>query len=171
VVYVALSSQYAAVATIEGSLYLYSKLGRRLCTPLALSSPAAMVILRDANLLVLQQNVQVQVWNLAALKSTFGPISFTHLLEGTKLEKCNLTQHGLPIIQVASGCSYTFNTAMQSWARVSDPFLAQLDFKVFFAYFIKTKVFFHDRSICPNPTSPLPASCRRCSRHGRSSSR
>ncbi|ODQ78211.1 hypothetical protein BABINDRAFT_162875, partial [Babjeviella inositovora NRRL Y-12698] len=125
-----------AVATADGSVYVYSDGGRRLLPPLVLGAPLAFLESRKDFLMAVTCVGEVYVWDVRARAAAFEPASLFAILDATaragedglsrteNITLCSVSAAGVPVVTLSNGNGYLYNKDMCTWCTVSDSWWA-----------------------------------------------
>ncbi|KAA8898251.1 hypothetical protein TRICI_006619 [Trichomonascus ciferrii] len=121
-----------AVATEDGSIYIYSPNGRRLMPCIVLGSSLTFLESQGAYLLAITSTGMMHIWNITEQCAVHAPVSLAPILDnGTKymengvtrapsVTQCGVTETGHAVLTLSNGAGFTYNSAMLSWHRISD---------------------------------------------------
>lgn len=118
-------SKYLACIVCEDStLSVFTMMGRRLYSPIILSSPPSRLACNDYFVMVITSRASVSVWDMQHLKVMVKDELLLPIMQGgpTDITICStcLTIGGAPMITLSTGKSYIFSCEMSSWMLVSD---------------------------------------------------
>ncbi|KAK4047227.1 HIR complex subunit [Microbotryomycetes sp. JL201] len=128
VVLVAGSASFAAAATEEGTLVIYSPTGRRLLPTLVLDSPCSFLTAEGPYLMAITSYGTMHVWSTTTKKALFPPLSITSLLTASAtnavphptITTSSLLPNGSPLIALSSGSTHTYDVNLYAWSVVCD---------------------------------------------------
>jgi protein HIRA/HIR1 len=121
-----------AVATEDGSIYIYSPNGRRLMPCIVLGSSLTFLESQGPYLLAITSTGMMHIWNIEEQRALHTPASLAPILDnGTKymengivrapsVTQCGVTETGHAVLTLSNGAGFTYNSAMLSWHRISD---------------------------------------------------
>ncbi|OSX63696.1 hypothetical protein POSPLADRAFT_1065767 [Postia placenta MAD-698-R-SB12] len=119
---------FCAVATQDGSVNVYSHTGRRLMPTLAIGS-ACSSLSGSKNFLMLLTSIGIlHVWNAKKQVAVFPPTSVLPILgssPNTTLVSATVRSNGAPVLQLSTGVSFSWDAALSSWIKLSDPWWAE----------------------------------------------
>ncbi|XP_067127608.1 protein HIRA [Centruroides vittatus] len=118
-------SKYLACIVCEDStLSVFTTMGRRLYSPIILSSSPSRLACNDYFVMVITSRASVSVWDMQHLKVMVKDELLLPIMQGgpTDITICStcLTVGGAPMITLSTGKSYIFSSEMSSWMLVSD---------------------------------------------------
>lgn len=125
-------SDFWAVATEDGVIYLYSPTGRRLMPSIVLGASVTFLESQGAHLLAITSTGIMQVWNVKQQRAMHGPVSVAPILDSASkysdngvlrapsITQCGVTASGKVVITLSNGQGYTYHHDMQSWHRISE---------------------------------------------------
>ncbi|PVU98278.1 hypothetical protein BB559_001696 [Furculomyces boomerangus] len=127
-----------AASCYDNSVHLFSLSGSRMCPPLMMDSPACILGTEGKYCYVVTSNCLVSVWDTARLECIIQGVSLSSLIESKvddgyqnskatetqeelSITKISVTESGMPIVVVSSGCCYVYSKKMKTWMRISNP--------------------------------------------------
>lgn len=129
-------SQVWSVSTSDGQIIVYSKLsGKRLLPPLVLGAPLSFLESFDKYLMAVTCVGELFVWDLESKTATIN----THLTpllnlasknkadaisRSENITMCSVTRSGIPIVTLANGSGYLFNTQLETWQTITESWWA-----------------------------------------------
>ncbi|KAH9887241.1 WD40 repeat-like protein [Cubamyces lactineus] len=124
----AATSAFCAVAMQDGSVNVYSHTGRRLMPALSLGVPCHTLTGSKHTLMLLTVSGMLYVWDVKNQAAKFSPTSINPILAPSP----NLTilsavvrPNGAPVIQLSDGVAHTFDPALLTWTKLSEPWWAE----------------------------------------------
>ncbi|KAG6821105.1 hypothetical protein H0H93_006444 [Arthromyces matolae] len=113
---------YCAVATLDGSVNIYSPTGRRFMSALALGSPAAFMEANKDALLVITTAGQLYSWNMKKQTAFFPPLSVGSLLSSLNhtITAVSIRPNGAPIINCSNGVVYSYDPQLLTFVKLSE---------------------------------------------------
>jgi protein HIRA/HIR1 len=138
VVALAGNAQFAAAATADGSLQVYTPAGRRALPALALGAPAVHLAAQGLRLAAVAASGTLWVWQLSpglaggadgqggscVLRASVLPA----LTPSAGLAALRMAACGAPLAVRTDGAALLYSTALQAWARVADASFLRSDF-------------------------------------------
>lgn len=116
------NSFVACVACKDCTLNVFSMGGgRRICPPIALDSFASVLRCSGVHVMVITSNGSVSVWNFKSFTAILKNESVSSLLANGHLliEKCTLTDQGLPVLSFSNGLTFTFKVELGCWTQLA----------------------------------------------------
>lgn len=117
------TNRYLVCATCDDeTLSLVSLTGRRMCPKLALGSKAAVLKCNGGYVLTITTKALLSVWDATKLKSVLRNENLSHVIPDklTKIDSCQISDRGVPIISLSNGRSYTYSLDLACWLLVAD---------------------------------------------------
>ena len=126
------SQHFWAAACEDGSVYVWTPMGRRLLNAILLESQPVILECQSDWLLCLTAVGMCRVWNLKTLTSPHPPISLApvmdmavqslvdHTLRGPAITSARLNSEGRIVVTLTNGEGYTYNPAVFEWQRLSE---------------------------------------------------
>ncbi|SCV06143.1 LANO_0H23046g1_1 [Lachancea nothofagi CBS 11611] len=120
----------------DGTIYVYSDLGRKLLPPLIMGVPCSFLEACGNFLLCVTSAGQLYCWNIETSKLHFPPSSVYPLLSPTvrfsddvltraeNITMFSLTSNGVPIVTLSNGDGYMFDKEMETWMLINDSWWA-----------------------------------------------
>jgi len=133
-VVLAAASTFCAVGMLDGTLNLYSPTGRRLMPTLTLDGTATLLSAAKSSLVAITSNGMLYSWDVKKTRANFAPTSVRPLLlspnssaGGTTVTIASLVArpNGSPIVCVTSGVTYSFDSNLCSFVKLSEPWWAE----------------------------------------------
>ncbi|KAI0659408.1 WD40 repeat-like protein [Cubamyces menziesii] len=122
------TSAFCAVAMQDGSVNVYSHTGRRLMPALSLGVPCHTLTGSKHTLMLLTVSGMLYVWDVRNQAAKFSPTSINPILAPSP----NLTiisavvrPNGAPVIQLSDGVAHTYDPALLTWTKLSEPWWAE----------------------------------------------
>lgn len=125
-----------AVATEDGTLYVYSQTGRRLISGMTLGCPLSFLEAQGQYLMAVTCTGLLYMWDIDSLAAAHGPVSIAPLLDnelnasedglvkGPSITQCGVTSKGKALITLSNGDGFIYNDKMLTWLRVSEAWWA-----------------------------------------------
>lgn len=125
-----------AVSTEDGTIYIYSPMGRRIMPCITLGCSISFLESQGQYLLAITSVGLVYIWNIAQQKAIVANISLAPVLDtGSKYQENGLVQaasitqagvsdKGCVFLTLTNGQGYTFNADMQVWQRITESWWA-----------------------------------------------
>jgi protein HIRA/HIR1 len=125
------NEHWCAVGCTDGTIYLFSKTGRRLAPPLALPSRIALLKANNfKHLMCMACDLTVRVWDVVGLQSListkFDPILSAGASD-LKIDTADLSPAGQPIIRLSTMEGFAWSSSLACWMRVVDNQFPQAD--------------------------------------------
>ncbi|KAG6914965.1 hypothetical protein DXG01_014188 [Tephrocybe rancida] len=114
---------FCAVATLDGSVTVYSHTGRRFMPTFALGTPAAFMEANKQALLVITETGQLYSWNIQKQASFFPPLSVAPLLLSSlnhTIVSASVRPNGSPVVHCSNGVAYSYDPALLTWVKLSE---------------------------------------------------
>ncbi|KAG6828889.1 hypothetical protein H0H87_000477 [Tephrocybe sp. NHM501043] len=114
---------FCAVATMDGSVTVYSHTGRRCMPTLALGTPAAFMDANKHALLIITETSQLYSWNIKTQTSFFPPLSIAALLLSSPnhtVVSASIRPNGAPVINCSNGVVYSYDPSLLAWVKLSE---------------------------------------------------
>ncbi|KAG5721434.1 Protein HIR1 [Termitomyces sp. T112] len=113
---------FCAVATLDGSVNIYSYTGRRFMPSFALGAPAAFMEATKHALLIITTTGQLYSWNIKKQSSFFSPPSVAPLLPSPNhtITAVSIRSNGAPVINCSNGVVYSYDPALLTWIKLSE---------------------------------------------------
>ncbi|KAL5017440.1 hypothetical protein ScPMuIL_007029 [Solemya velum] len=116
---VAGSSHIFCVACEDGTLSVFSAKGRKLFPSLVLCSRISILEVTGYHVMAITQKGNIFVWNMQTKQAVIQNESLSGILSAnTKLEKCSLTNAGIPVLSLSTHKSYIFSMDLACWVLV-----------------------------------------------------
>lgn len=121
-----------AVATEDGSIYIYSPNGRRLMPSIVLGSSLTFLESQGPYLLAITSTGMMHIWNIDEQRALHAPVSLAPILDNStkymengvtrapSVTQCGVTETGHAVLTLSNGAGFTYNSSMLSWHRISD---------------------------------------------------
>lgn len=125
-----------AVATEDGTIYVYSPSGRRLIPGIVLGSPLAFLESQGQYLMAITSTGILHVWNICNNSAVHEAVPIASLLDSTlsssdegvvqgpSITLCGVTSKGKAVVTLSNGDGFIYNDKMKSWFRISEPWWA-----------------------------------------------
>lgn len=125
-----------AVATEDGTLYLYSPNGRKLMPGIVLGCPLSFLESQGTYLMAVTCTGLLYVWDVSRLTAVQSSISIAPILDneltssedglvkGPSITQCGVTSQGKAIITLSNGDGFIYNEKMLTWLRISEAWWA-----------------------------------------------
>jgi len=117
------NSNFSAVGCSDGSLYIYSPMGRYLFPCIVLGEPLSILECnKTSHLMAITCSGTVSVWDLIVQHTIVKSVSVHSLISQPNLtiRRAKLMENGIPLITFSNGSSFAFHTDLQLWMRISD---------------------------------------------------
>lgn len=123
--------QFWALATMDGTIIVYSASGKRLLPTMVLGVPISFLECKGRYLMAVTCIGELYVWDICSRKIHFRPVLLYSLLEpgskyledviskGDNLTMCSITASGVPIVTLSNGNGYMYDRDMETWCLVS----------------------------------------------------
>lgn len=128
--------KFWAVATEDGSIYVYSPQGRRLLPALVVGAALSFLESADKYLMAVSSVGLVYVWDVDARRAKHAPVSLAPvldtstrfaedgLLRAPKITHAAVSYEGRVAVSLSNGESFLYDTEMGVWERVSEAWWA-----------------------------------------------
>lgn len=125
-----------AVATEDGTIYVYSPGGRKIIPGMVLGSPVAFLEHQGQFLMAVTSSGDVHVWDICNLNAVGEIVSIVPLLDSSMSERddrslkgptvtlCGVSSKGKPVITLTNGEGFIYDDNMKNWLRISEPWWA-----------------------------------------------
>ncbi|MGH0145761.1 UNVERIFIED_CONTAM: hypothetical protein FKN15_034721 [Acipenser sinensis] len=116
------SSDVIGVACEDRTLSVFSACGRRLLPAILLQAPMSTLHCSGCYVMALTACATLSVWDVQKQSVLVKNESLQIILSGTDttVSQSLLTQHGVPVVSLASGKSYCFNSSLGTWNLIAD---------------------------------------------------
>ncbi|MGH0172462.1 UNVERIFIED_CONTAM: hypothetical protein FKN15_071509, partial [Acipenser sinensis] len=110
------------VACEDRTLSVFSVCGRRLLPAILLQAPMSTLHCSGCYVMALTACATLSVWDVQKQSVLVKNESLQIILSGTDttVSQSLLTQHGVPVVSLASGKSYCFNSSLGTWNLIAD---------------------------------------------------
>ncbi|KZT68397.1 histone transcription regulator 1 [Daedalea quercina L-15889] len=122
------TSNYCAAAMQDGCVNVYSLTGRRLLPTLSLGSPCAYLSGAKHSLMLVTASGMLYVWNVKKQAAAFPATSVLPILgtsPNTTIVHAIVRPNGAPVIQMSTGVAHTWDAALSTWVKLSEPWWAE----------------------------------------------
>ncbi|KIY64054.1 WD40 repeat-like protein [Cylindrobasidium torrendii FP15055 ss-10] len=117
---------FAAAATYDGCVYVYSHNGRRLMPNMCLGSPCTLVDGANDSLLVITSAGQLYSWDVAKQTAHFPPVSLSTILtNNVTLTTAAICPNGSPVLNCSNGVVYTYDAALCTFVKLTERWWAE----------------------------------------------
>ncbi|KAF8911743.1 WD40-repeat-containing domain protein [Mucidula mucida] len=115
------TTSFCAVATQDGSVYVYSHSGRRLMPNLSLGSPCSLMDGAKNALLVITSSGQVYSWAVNKQTSFFTPVSLLPLLSSNaSVTSATVRANGCPVLNCSNGIVYSYDPSLNTFVKLTE---------------------------------------------------
>ncbi|XP_041084422.1 protein HIRA-like [Polyodon spathula] len=116
------SSDVIGVACEDRTLSVFSACGRRLLPAILLQAPMSTLHCSGCYVMALTACATLSVWDVQKQSVLVKNESLQIILSGTDttVSQSLLTRHGVPVVSLANGKSYCFNSALGTWNLIAD---------------------------------------------------
>lgn len=122
---------FSCVSCEDGSIYIYTPLGRRLLPPIMLESTPVILQCSSQWLLCLTSTGLLYTWDVVNFKSNLHGISIAPLLQvavldsdkthkAPRIQDVRIQRNGLPILITSLQQAFVYHCDMKVWLRISD---------------------------------------------------
>lgn len=124
--FVSTSPCFVAVATNKNEIFVYSLKGRRLFPCIQLDHRILSLESKMTYLMTLLSDLTVQVWDIEKEKCIVD-VKFS-LCDANEIAlPAHVTSTGIPVVTLGNGSTYTYNSSMKIWNRITDDYLVALE--------------------------------------------
>ena len=114
------SEYYIIMACSDSSVHVFSVSGRRLLSPIQLSSPVIKAIVSAKFLVVITMEIEIHMWDIVGMRSVITSQPVSPLIANKKLKVINLSIHDMgPLMTLSDDTSYIFNLNLISWQCIN----------------------------------------------------
>ncbi|KAI5795776.1 TUP1-like enhancer of split-domain-containing protein [Geopyxis carbonaria] len=130
------NSNFWCAACEDGSIHVYTPVGRRLLNPLVIEAQPCFLDCKDWYLMVISAVGMVHVWNLNPLRAVHPPVSVAPILDiantlpkevpsrAESILEAGMNSQGNVIISLTNGDGYTYSRDLCVWQRLSEAWWA-----------------------------------------------